>query len=160
MDKLELFKDIISNEMGKKVYSDTLSFGLPNLNTIEQKLVIEIVPIDFFYYTNIEFFILSSFQTVKKKIDDEISEDEVNEKWIFHKILIMNENIENVFENYKMNKVKVHEIKVDDDKLNVSPLVSRHLTQTLTQGKKYKILLDEIQFETFFINKNQTQYND
>ena len=170
MNKLDLFKEIIKFDLGKSTFPDTTTPGIPNLNTIELKLVVEIIPEEYFFYTNKEFFIISTFELIKKESEDSdlidlkdesitfISNNEPVKKWIFHKVLFMNKNIQDIFEKYDMNKTEIIPIKYDDNEIKVSQIFQRHLSSTLRGTVKYRILLDEINFNTFFITKELKEF--
>ena len=68
MTKIDLFKEMVKFNLEKSTFPDTTTPGIPNLNTIELKLVVEkIIPEDYFYSTNKEFFIISTFEIVRFK---------------------------------------------------------------------------------------------
>lgn len=154
MEKENLFKEMIKFDLEKSTFPNEKNLGIPNLKTIELKLIIEIVPENYFYSTNHEFFILSTFEILNQREEEaETETEEPIKKWIFHKILIMNKNIENIFDKYDMTKTEIIPIKYSDDEIKVSQLYLRHLTSVLGNTVKYKILKDDINYNTFFITQ-------
>lgn len=170
MTKIDLFKEMVKFNLEKSTFPDTTTPGIPNLNTIELKLIVEIIPEDYFYSTNKEFFIISTFETIKKESEDPelvdlkngssafVLNNEPVKKWIFHKILFMNKNIEDIFEKYDMNKTEIIPIKHSNEEIKVSQIFIRHLSSVLRGTVKYRILLDELNFNTFFITKEIEEF--
>lgn len=163
MNKKELLKEVIKFKVSKSIFPDTQSMGYPNLNTVELPLIIEIIPKEYFYSTNIEFFILSSFEILKE--DDKIDDPILNglppksgeKEWVFYKVLFMNKNIEDLFKKNEMNKTNIIEIKKSKDSSLLEQIFLRHLSSMLHDGVKYKILEDKINFETFNLTKEIKQ---
>lgn len=170
MSRLDLFKEIIKFNLEKSTFPDTTTPGIPNLNTIELKLIVEIIPEEYFFSTNKEFFIISTFETIKKESEDSelvdlkdrnlaiVSDYEAKKKWIFHKVLFMNKNIQDIFEKYDMNKTEIIPIKHADEEIKVCQMFQRHLSSVLRGTVKYRILTDEINFNTFFITKEIKEF--
>jgi hypothetical protein len=148
--KIDVLKTAIQFDIEKTVFPSTESLGIPNINTVNLELAVEIIPEEYFFSTNLEFFIISSFD-VKGKTEDK-------KKFIFHKILFMNSNIKEIFDNNNMNKTNIITILTNDDEIKPISVFKRHLESVLHDGIKYRILKDNLNFNKFFINKEIKEY--
>ena len=63
-----------------------------------------------------------------------------------------------IFEKYDMNKTEIIPIKHSNEEIKVSQIFIRHLSSVLRGTVKYRILLDKLNFNTFFITKEIEEF--